>query len=88
MLARHGGALSVEVRWFSTLVKRTRSHQPRTVVAWTAGLSPRAIFKDEGFDDVDADHVISVVNGQQVDMNTNLNDGDEVEFLVGISGGS
>jgi molybdopterin converting factor small subunit len=79
--------MSVEVRWFSTLVKRTRSNAPRTTVSWREGISPRTIFKDEGFDDADADHVIAIANGEQVDMNTQLNDGDELEFLVGISGG-
>ena len=77
----------IEVRWFSTLIKRTRSQLPRTTVTWREGICPRAIFKDEGCDDVDADHVIAVVNGEQVDMNSLLKDGDDVEFLVGITGG-
>src|SRR6185503_2141167 len=60
--------MTVEVRWFSTLVKRTRSQLPRTIVVWEQGASPRTVFKGEGFSDVDADHVIAVINGTQVDM--------------------
>jgi sulfur carrier protein ThiS len=75
------------VRWFSTLVKRTRSGQAQTVVAWKDGTTPRSIFLDEGFNDADADHVIAAVNGERIDIDTRLTDGDEVEFLVGISGG-
>lgn len=80
--------MSVEVRWFSTLIERTHSKLPRTVVAWKEGISPRTIFTDEGFNDVDADHTIAAINGEHVDMNTLLKDGDKLEFLVGISGGT
>ena len=80
--------MTVEVRWFSTLVKRTRSQLPRTIVVWEQGASPRTVFKGEGFSDVDADHVIAVINGTQVDMDSPLNDGDDLEFLIGISGGA
>jgi hypothetical protein len=78
---------TIDVRWFATLVKRTRSKLPRTTVTWRAGITPREIFKDEGFDDVDADHVMAVINGQQRQMDTILASGDTLEFLVGISGG-
>lgn len=79
--------MSIRVRWFSTLIKRTRSGQAQTVVEWTAGTTPKTVFLDEGFNDADAEHVIAAINGERVDINTALNDGDDLEFLVGISGG-
>lgn len=78
----------IEVRWFSSLVDRTHSKLPRTTVSWQHGITPRTIFVSEGFNDVDADHTISAINGEHVDMNTPLKDGDKLEFLVGISGGT
>ena len=80
--------MSIEVRWFSTLVPRTASKSARTVVPWNDGITPRSIFTGEGFSDVDADHVMAVVDGEQVEMDARLDDGATLEFLVGISGGS
>ena len=79
--------MSIEVRWFSTLVPRMKSRSPATVVSWTDGITPRQIFTDEGFNDVDADHVMAAVDGEQVQMDSLLQDGVTLEFLVGISGG-
>jgi molybdopterin converting factor small subunit len=79
--------MGIRVRWFPTLVKRTRSNQPTTEVSWRPGLTPLAVFLDEGFEQSDADPVLAIVNGKQTTMDAGLNEGDEVEFLVGISGG-
>lgn len=79
--------MSIRVRWFPTLVKRSNSRQAVMVVTWRDGLSPVTIFLDEGFQQVEADHVVAVVNGTQAAMDAPLADGDELEFLVGISGG-
>jgi hypothetical protein len=54
---------------------------------WRPGLTPLAIFLDEGFEQADADPVLAIVNGTQTTMEAELNEGDEVEFLIGISGG-
>lgn len=77
----------VKVRWFATLVKRTNSKQAVTEVPWSVGLTPLAIFLDEGFQVVDAEPVLAIVNGTQTTMEAALDEGDEVEFLIGISGG-
>jgi hypothetical protein len=79
--------MSVQVRWFPTLIKRTNSKHAITAVPWRSGLTPLAIFLDEGFERVDADPVLAVVNGTQTAMDAALDEGDEVEFLIGISGG-
>ncbi|GIW14493.1 MAG: hypothetical protein KatS3mg063_0346 [Tepidiforma sp.] len=79
--------MSIRVKWFPTLVKRTHSKQPETTVEWREGLTPLAIFTGEGFSEVDAEAVMVIVNDAQASMTTGLRDGDRVEFLVSIQGG-
>jgi len=78
----------IQVKWFPTLVKRTKSKQERTEVAWRPGLSPHDVFLGEGFTETDAEFVMAVINDAQADMQTPLNEGDRLEFLVSIQGGA
>ncbi len=78
----------IQVKWFPTLVKRTRSKQERTEVAWHPGLTPHEVFLGEGFTETDAEFVMAAINDAQADMQAELNDGDRLEFLVSIQGGS
>jgi len=80
--------MAVRVRWFSTLVPRTRSKQAETSVPWREGLTPRHLLREEGFSDVDAEAIMAVVNDAQADLDTPLADGDRLEFMVSIQGGS
>lgn len=79
--------MAVTVKWFPTLVKRTRSKQATTEVAWREGLTPRAIFHEEGFSDTDAEAVMVVINDAQANHTSVLADGDRLEFMVSIQGG-
>ncbi len=79
--------MSIQVKWFPTLVKRTRSKQPETAVEWRDGLTPLAIFLEEGFSEVDAEAVMAIINGAQANLRAPLSDGDRLEFLVSIQGG-
>jgi len=79
--------MAVEVKWFPTLVKRTKSKQAQTTVAWSAGLTPLRIFLDEGFNEADAEAVMVVINDEQADSGDALKDGDRLEFMVSIQGG-
>ena len=79
--------MAVEVRWFPTLIKRTRSKQATTTVQWAAGLSPLSVFIAEGFNRADAESVMVVVNDSQSELEHPLQDGDRVEFMVSIQGG-
>jgi molybdopterin converting factor small subunit len=76
-----------QVKWFPTLVKRTKSKLERTEVAWRPGLTPHEVFLAEGFTETDAEFVMAVINDAQADMQTALEDGDRLEFLVSIQGG-
>lgn len=77
----------IQVKWFPTLVKRTKSKLPMTTVEWRSGLTPGQVFTSEGFNEVDAESVMVVINNAQQEMTTALNDGDALEFLVSIQGG-
>ncbi len=77
----------IQVKWFPTLVKRTKSKLPMTMVEWRGGLTPGEVFTSEGFSEVDAESVMVVINNAQQEMSTVLNDGDALEFLVSIQGG-
>lgn len=79
--------MAVQVRWFPTLVKRTRSKQSTTTVEWRQGLTPVEVFTAEGFSQADAEAVMVVVNDAQVDLDHALADGDTLEFMVSIQGG-
>ena len=79
--------MAVEVKWFPTLIKRTKSKQATTTVDWSAGLTPLAVFTAEGFNEADAEAVMVVINDSQAEQTTVLKDGDTLEFMVSIQGG-
>lgn len=78
--------MAVEVKWFATLAKRTRSRRSQMRVPFSRGLTPMKIFLDEGFRDDDADHVTMFVNNVHAAPNHSLHDGDRVEYMVVIRG--
>ena len=79
--------MAIEVKWFATLVKRTKSRQPVTSVEWREGLTPMDVFLGEGFSEADAEAVLVLINDEQAELETPLNDGDTLEFMVSIQGG-
>ena len=79
--------MAVQVKWFATLVKRTKSKQAATTVEWRAGLRPLDVFMAEGFSAADAEAVMVLINDTQGDQDTVLQDGDRLEFMVSIQGG-
>ena len=79
--------MAVQVKWFATLVKRTRSKQSTTDVEWHNGLTPHEVFLGEGFNDADAESVLVLINDSQAEMGDVLKDADRLEFMVSIQGG-
>ncbi|MCK9519249.1 MAG: MoaD/ThiS family protein [Dehalococcoidia bacterium] len=80
--------MSIQVKWFATLVKRTKSKQPMTEVEWHEGITPFDVFAAEGFTQTDADVVMVLVNDAQSTMDATLAENDRLEFMVSIQGGS
>lgn len=79
--------MAVPVKWFPTLVKRTKSKSAETSVEWRDGLTPLAIFMAEGFSKDDAESVMVIVNDEQSQLEYHLKPADRLEFLVSIQGG-
>ncbi len=79
--------MTVHVKWFATLVKRTNSKLPMTEVEWRDGLTPHTVFTAEGFNDADMEAVMVIINDSQETAKTPLRDGDRLEFMVSIQGG-
>lgn len=79
--------MAIQVKWFPTLVKRTKSKQAATEVEWREGLTPLTVFMDEGFNETDAEVVLVLINEQQSELKDQLADGDRLEFMVSIQGG-
>ena len=79
--------MAIQVKWFPTLIKRTKSKQAETEVAWREGLTAHAVFLAEGFNDADAEAVLVLINDAQADMADVLKDSDRLEFMVSIQGG-
>ncbi len=79
--------MTVEVRWFPTLAKRSRSGETKTTVEWEPGLTALSVFTAEGFTETDADALMTVINGTRTAADTALEDGDELEFLINLQGG-
>lgn len=79
--------MTVHVKWFPTLVKRTQSKQAATEVDWRPGLTAHTVFRGEGFSDADAESVLVLINDSQAEGSDILKDGDRLEFMVSIQGG-
>lgn len=77
----------VEIKLMPILAKRAASRQERLSLAFSPGLTPGAVAEGEGFHGPDLETILAIVNGQQVELDTPLADGDAVELLVGIAGG-
>ncbi len=77
----------IDVKLHPLLAKRATSHQESRAVPYRPGLTPLALLQDEGFSAVDADAVMILRGDTQIEPDTALNDGDRLEFMVGIQGG-
>jgi sulfur carrier protein ThiS len=78
----------LQVTLHPLLAKRAASHAERQEVAFRPGLTPLALLLDEGFSELDAEAVMVLRNDTQIEPDTALADGDRIEFMVGIQGGS
>jgi len=79
--------VAVRVRLFSTLVGLSKTKQPNFELDWREGMTVAEVVAGEGFSDQDAEAIAAVVNGEQVQFERLLQDGDELEFIVNLQGG-
>ena len=78
----------VEVKLHPLLAKRAASGKETRSVSHRPGLTAMLLLMDEGFSAVDAEAVMVLRNDAQVEPETAIEDGDRVEFMVGIQGGA
>ena len=78
----------VHVKLHPLLARRAASRAETRTVAHRPGLTALTLLLDEGFSEVDAEAVMVLRNDVQIDPETEIADGDRVEFMVGIQGGA
>lgn len=80
--------MSVQVKLFMTLVPLSKSKKPQFELPWRDGLTVADILDHEGFFGDDREAIAAVVNSQQAAEDSPLADGDRVDLLVNLQGGS
>lgn len=80
--------MAVTLRMPDILAERSRSGQLRLTKPHREGLTARDVVTDEGFSSEEAEAILVMVNGVQADPSTPVRDGDTVEFVIQMVGGS
>lgn len=80
--------MPVTLRMPDILAERSRSKQLRLVMPHRDGLTARDVVTDEGFSSDEAEAILVMVNGQQADPSTPVQDGDTVELVIQMVGGA
>ncbi len=80
--------MAIRVKLFMTLVPLSRSKQSNLTVDWFEGITAQHILDAEEFSAQDQEAIAVVINSVQAQADDPLQDGDEVDLLVNIQGGS
>ena len=80
--------MAVQVKLFMTLVPLSKTQRPTFEVDWTDGLTVKDLLDAEGFSEQDQEAIAAVINDTQAQHGDALNDGDRVDLLVNMQGGS
>ena len=80
--------MAVMLRMPDILAERSRSGQLRLTKPHREGLTARDVVTDEGFSAEEAEAILVMVNGVQADPSTPVRDGDTVELVIQMVGGS
>ncbi len=80
--------MAVTLRMPDILAERSRSRQLRLMLPHRDGLTARDVVSDEGFSSEEAEAILVMVNGVQAEPSTPVHDGDTVELVIQMVGGS
>ena len=80
--------MAINVKLFMTLVPLSKSKQSDLSVDWFEGITAQHILESEEFSDQDQEAIAVVINSVQAQPDDPLNDGDQVDLLVNLQGGS
>lgn len=80
--------MAVQVKLFMTLIPLSRTKRPTFEVDWRDGLTIKDLLDAEGFSEQDQEAIAAVINNEQAQHGDLLSDGDQVDLLVNMQGGS
>ena len=78
----------IEVRLYNLLAERSLSGNEEYQVPFEDGLRPVDIIHREGFHGEEEQAIVVLINDEQATRETGLRDGDRVELLINMVGGS
>ena len=73
---------------YNLLAERSLSGQERYEVEFRDGMLPSDIIHKEGFFGEEEAAIVVLINDEQATRQTSLSDGDRVEFMINMVGGS
>ncbi len=80
--------MAINVKLFMTLVPLSKSKQTNLTVDWFDGMTAQHILEAEEFSQQDQEAIAVVINSVQALADDPLKDGDQVDLLVNLQGGS
>ena len=80
--------MAINVKLFMTLVPLSKSKKSNLSVDWFEGMTAQDILNAEAFSAQDQEAIAVVINSVQALPEDPLNDGDQVDLLVNLQGGS
>jgi len=80
--------MAINVKLFMTLVPLSKSKKSNLTVDWFDGITAQHILEAEEFSEQYQEAIAVVINSVQAQVDDPLNDGDEVDLLVNLQGGS
>lgn len=78
----------IRVKLYNLLAERSLSGREEYDLPFEKGLRPIDIIQREGFQGEEAQAIVVLVNEEQATRETPLSDGDRVELLINMVGGS
>lgn len=78
----------IEVRLYNLLAERSLSGKEEYEVPFEDGLRPVDLINREGFHGEEEQAIVVLINDNQATRETSLQDGDRVELLINMVGGS
>jgi molybdopterin converting factor small subunit len=80
--------MAINVKLFMTLVPLSKSKKSNLSVDWFDGITAQHVLEAEEFSEQDQEAIAVVINSVQAQPDDPLYDGDQVDLLVNLQGGT
>jgi molybdopterin converting factor small subunit len=77
----------IRVKLYNLLAERSLSGNGEYEIPFEEGLRPLDLLRREGFRGGEEEAIVVLINEQQASRETQLSDGDRVEFMINMAGG-